>query len=191
MKVVKLALLFTWICLSVGLVLADTPIRVEQVHSLPFTLLDEPAFLPSDRYQPAYFCVISDIPLDLPPGEGEKSFQMLQGMLGISWDPIENQYVVKQLKLFQAVTDEAQFKGRTTKRIFLLPEKPTKNDWSALHIESDAKAANDDTERRTVLHLDRKTGTGYVRNILWKTSDRTQEPFFDNSYKFRYVPVVP
>ena len=132
---VLIALLF-----STAVAQSTDSLSVSNFNSLPFTLLSEPAFLPTDRYEPKYFCVLSGAPLDLPPQSGQRSFQMLQGMLGISWDKKEQQYVVKQLKLFQSQSQEGTLKARSTKRLFLLPEQPGSDDWSTLHIESDAKA---------------------------------------------------
>ena len=192
MRFPKFFLALCLVCLSVAnLALADGPrtLKVSDPYALPFRIGDEPAFLPAERYQPVYFCKLTNTPLSLPSPPEDQSFQMIEGMLGISWDKAEKRYLLKQLKVFQNQKADGTLSVRQTKRIFVFPEGPSQDDWSSLHLETDAKAVDSDTERRTILHLDRAKQTGYIQNILWKSPDRTQKPFFDYKYEFKYIPL--
>ena len=158
---------------------------VSNARALPFQLEGVPAFLEDARYEPAYFATFSGVPVTLPPdAPGDRSFQMFYGMLGIHIDA-KGGYAVKQLKLFLKEDGEGRFTTRSTERTFTIQEKPLRDDSDLLHLASDEKAADEDSE----LVLNKTQGTGYIRNIIWKSADRTQKPSFDFQYPFRFVTV--
>ncbi len=191
----KRILLTSALSLLTLLALAPTAVCSEELtvsnpRALPFTLEGVPAFLSETRYEPKYFCVFTGVPISLPPdSSSDRSFHMAYGMLGIHTDSETGGYTIKQLKLFSKQDAQGAFTTRPTERTFSFLEKPLQDDPQALHLASDEKAADEASERTTEVYLDRTKGTGYIRNAIWSSGDRTLNPSFDFRYPFRFVPV--
>ena len=164
-------------------------VRVSDLNTLPFQLQGVGTFLPVERYEPLYFCRFDKTPVELPPEGGALWFQLLEGVQGISRDKRTGFYVTKKLALFQSGLPDGTRKTRPTQRIQTFSGKPVQDDWDKLRLVSDAQAKGSSSSRQTVLELDRNSDTGFLSLKLWKTSDRSQKPFFENTYTFRYAIV--
>ena len=165
------------------------PLSGSDLKGLPYSFSGQPAFHEMTLYRPAYFCRFSGTPVKLAvENESQMLFQKLDGIMGVSRDPVTGQYYVNKLAAFQVINKDGSSERRTTRRVQHFAQPPLLDTAEALVLESDEKAEGSTDERTTRLEFHHKTGVGSLKLSLWK-GPKTGPSYFEHVYNFDFQPV--